>query len=155
MERAAAESRQSDRKRIIQPLHKSHADAFQRMFNVIQPGSYIRPHRHLHPPKAESIVVLHGALCFVVFDERGEIERHFDLAADGERIGVDIEPGVMHTFFALEPDTVVFEAKPGPYSAMTDKDFAPWAPEETDSRATSYLADLHAATSHSAALPAT
>lgn len=154
MDRAAAESRRNPRKRIVLPFHKSHADAFQRMLNTIQPGSYIRPHRHVDPPKAESIVVLRGALCFILFDDRGEIERHFELQAGGARIGVDIEPGPVHTFFALEPDTVVFEAKPGPYRAVTDKDFAQWAPQEADPQARSYLAGLYEATAHAAALPA-
>jgi len=31
---------------------------------------------------------------------------------------------------ALAPDTVILEIKKGPYSAMSDKDFASWAPEE-------------------------
>lgn len=123
------------------------------MLNTIQPGSYIRPHRHRNPPKAESIIVLRGALCFIVFGPGGGIEDHFDLIANGLRIGVDIEPGIVHTFFALEPDTVVFEAKPGPYSAMTDKDFARWAPKESAADAKSYLAELYAATSHASALP--
>ena len=36
------------------------------------------------------------------------------------------------TFAALEAGTVLFEIKPGPYSALTDKDFAHWAPPEGD-----------------------
>ena len=39
--------------------------------------------------------------------------------------GCDIQPGVWHTIFALASDTVVFEAKPGPYDAAVDKGFAP------------------------------
>jgi cupin fold WbuC family metalloprotein len=153
MDRSVAASRQATRKRIILPFHKSHEDAFQRMLNTIQPGSYIRPHRHIDPPKAESILVLRGALCFIVFTDRGLVERHFDLRFDGPRIGVDMEPGIWHTFFALAPDTVVFEAKPGPYRTATDKDFARWAPKENDPEAKGYLADLYAATSNATALP--
>ena len=39
------------RKREIHNLHSSDEDAFHRMLNSIQPGSYLRPHRHLDPPK--------------------------------------------------------------------------------------------------------
>lgn len=31
---------------------------------------------------------------------------------------------------ATHPGTVLFEFKAGPYSALDDKDFAPWAPTE-------------------------
>ena len=44
----------------------------------------------------------------------------------------------------LEPDTVVFEVKPGPYQPTSDKDFAPWAPAEGGPDAPAYLADLEA-----------
>ena len=40
------------------------------------------------------------------------------------------------------PDTVIFEVKPGPYDAATDKEFAPWAPPEGDPRAHAYLIQL-------------
>lgn len=33
---------------------------------------------------------------------------------------------------SLECGTVLFEAKEGPYVATTDKEFAAWAPPETD-----------------------
>ena len=39
----------------------------------------------------------------------------------------------------LTPHVVCFEIKPGPYSAATDKDCAPWAPREGDSLAGAYL----------------
>jgi hypothetical protein len=56
--------------------------------------------------------------------------------------GCDIRPGVWHTIFALVPDTVVFEVKPGPYSPANDKDFAPWAPREYSPEAAPYLATI-------------
>ena len=37
------------------------------MLNAIQPGSYIRPHRHLDPPKSESLILLQGMLGYVSF----------------------------------------------------------------------------------------
>jgi len=38
------------------------------MLNSIQPGSYLRPHRHLDPPKDEAFVLLKGSAGFVIFD---------------------------------------------------------------------------------------
>ncbi len=140
--RAVEMSRKSPRRRIIYPFHKTNEDKIHRMLNCIQPDSYIRPHRHLSPPKAESVIVLKGSICFVVFDSEGQAQEHILLSASSDRIGVDTEPGVFHTFFAVEEDTVLFETKPGPYERSSDKDFAPWAPEENSEGAESYLRSL-------------
>ncbi len=140
--RAVEMSRKSPRRRIIYPFHKTNEDKMHRMLNCIQPGSYIRPHRHLSPPKAESFIVLRGSICFVVFDDEGQAQEHTVLSALSDRIGVDAEPGVFHTFFAVEEDTVLFETKPGPYERGSDKDFAPWAPEENSEGAEEYLRTL-------------
>jgi cupin fold WbuC family metalloprotein len=123
-------SRKSPRLRIILPFHKTSGDPLQRMLNTLQPGSYIRPHRHVSPQKAESVIVLQGSIAFITFKENGQKDDLFILSSDSDQLGIDIDPGVYHTFFALERDTVLFEVKPGPYSELSDKDFAPWAPAE-------------------------
>jgi len=144
LEGAIAVSQSSPRRRVIQPLHRHESATLQRMFNAVQPGSYIPPHRHLDPPKAESWVVLRGALAFFTFDDQGAIDECLEIRAGGEIFGVDLEPGVYHTFYALEPDTVVYEVKDGPYSPATDKSFPDWAPREGTPEASSYLAKLAA-----------
>jgi len=40
---------------------------------------------------------------------------------------------------SLEPGSIFFETKPSPYVLMTDKDLAPWAPEEGSAAAQAYL----------------
>ena len=142
LQQAVEGSRGSPRKRIILPFHKGDPDSLHRMFNAAQPGTYIRPHRHLNPPKAEAIIVLQGAIHFFVFAEDGEVREHFRLAAGTEDFGVDIEPGIIHTFLVCLPDTVIFEAKTGPYNPANDKDFSPWAPKENDPEMPAYLAKL-------------
>ena len=75
--------------------------------------------------------------------DRIESKRSTSIPAMGilgrDALGVDIQPGVWHTMAVLTEHVVCFEVKPGPYSAATDKDFAPWAPREGDQRATAYL----------------
>lgn len=131
-------SRESPRKRIILPLHKHASDSLQRMLNALQPGSYIRPHRHA-ADRGESLIVLSGNLLYLVFNEQGAVEQARCLKAGSPQFGVDIEGGIWHCFMALEPDTVLFEVKPGPYDAETDKEFAPWTPEEYSPDAAEYL----------------
>lgn len=134
-------SRASPRGRIIQPLHKAGGDLLQRMLNSVQPGSYIRPHRHA-AERAESMIVLTGSILCFTFNDDGSVEQAFTLKAESDRFGIDIGGGVWHSFIALVPDTTLFEVKPGPYNAETDKEFAPWAPKEYSAEATPYLEAL-------------
>ncbi len=143
MKRVVEGSRNSPRKRIILPLHKTADSPLHRMLNGLQPYSYIQPHRHLHPPKAESVIVLQGAILSFVFDATGDITEVQTLTADGVNFGVDSEPGVFHTFLALQKDTVLFEVKPGPYEQNSDKDFAPWAPREGRQETAEYMDYLY------------
>jgi len=148
LDETIAASRVSARRRIIRPYHRSNDDNLHRMFNAIQPGSYARPHRHLEPPKAEAWIVLRGKLLFVAFLEDGSIEEAIVLESGGEHFGVDLVPGRYHTILALEPDTVIYEVKSGPYTRATDKEFAPWAPAEGAPDVDVYMAELLRRTSH-------
>jgi len=142
VQHAVDASRVSPRRRVIQPFHKVASDPLHRMLNAVQPDSYIRPHRHLDPPKAEAWIVLRGRLVFFTFDEDGAVTRSVELAANSPVFGVDLSPGVFHTFVVLEPDTVIFEVKPGPYVETTDKAFASWAPAEGEASVTAYMQRL-------------
>ena len=143
---AISASQKSPRKRIIYPFHKSASDSLHRMLNVLQPKSYVQPHRHIDPPKAESIIVLKGTLVCVEFNPVGEIRSYHRLSPETYNIGIDIEPGIYHTIFAATEDTVLFEVKPGPYKRSSDKDFAPWAPPEGAQNAEEYLKNLYKVT---------
>ena len=123
-------SRQSSRKRIILPIHREQNALVQRMINFLQPGTYIRPHKHPLPHATESLVLLKGAIKFYTFDDEGNIISDQIISAEPLPGVLDIEPNTWHSFKVLEPDTVLFECKKGPYDAETDKIFAEWAPEE-------------------------
>jgi cupin fold WbuC family metalloprotein len=124
-------SRESPRRRIILPLQRSTTEAVQRMLNFMQPGSYARPHCHPLPENVEHVVVIRGAIGFLIFDSAGDVLAAHRLSAGNPAAClIDIEPGVWHTLVPLEEDTVVMEAKRGPYNSATDKQFATWAPEE-------------------------
>jgi cupin fold WbuC family metalloprotein len=144
VQRKAYDARRSARQREIHVFHRGDDDPLQRMLNAIQPGSYVRPHRHFDPPKSESLVLLQGMLGYVSFGDDGALSEGGMLLLDVGRgvFGCDIRPGVWHTIFALVPDTVVFEVKPGPYSPANDKDFASWAPQEYSPEAALFLARL-------------
>ncbi len=144
IQQKAADAAKSPRRREIHNFHNDDPDTLQRMLNAVQPGSYIRPHRHLNPPKAESIILLQGVLAFVTFADDGTLDESGCILIDPTCgvYGCDIRPGVWHTIFALAPDTVAFEVKPGPYDPTVDKEFAPWSPPEGNPEAAVFLTDL-------------
>ena len=140
----SADARDNERLREIHCFHANDDEPLHRMINTIQPGSYIRPHRHIDPPKAESLVILRGAIAVVPFHNDGSIDEAniVVMRAGTDVLGVDMRAGLWHTLVALEPDSTVFEVKPGPYAVSSDKDFAPWAPPESTPEARSFLNHL-------------
>jgi cupin fold WbuC family metalloprotein len=124
-----AEARRHPRLRMNRNLHRME-DPVHRLLNAVEPGSYIRPHRHLDPPKAETVVVVSGALGLLVFDGDGRIEGTALLTPAPGRFVADIPAGVWHSFVSLRAGTVFFETKVGPYVAPGPADLAGWAPAD-------------------------
>ncbi|HKI44372.1 MAG TPA: WbuC family cupin fold metalloprotein [Balneolales bacterium] len=135
-------SRESQRQRMILPVHREQSAPVQRMLNFLQPDTYIRPHRHPESGATESMIVLQGAINFFTFDDRGTIQTYIYVGGSITNSVVDIEPNIWHTFIVKETDTVLFEVKRGPYNPATDKEFAAWAPEESTAASISYLSKL-------------
>ena len=138
-------ARQSPRRRMNHNFHESMEANPHRFLNVLLERTYIQPHRHTDPPKAESFLVLEGQVAFVLFDDAGNVvSTHIlgrgEIPSTG--IGIDVAAGVWHTITAVTPYAVCYEVKPGPYSPSTDKDFAPWAPRENAPEAQAYLESL-------------
>jgi cupin fold WbuC family metalloprotein len=141
IEATLARARNSPRLRANHNFHPSDAEGFHRFLNALVRGSYVAPHRHVTPPKAEAFLALRGELACFVFDDDGRVSERLVLGRNG-RHGVDFAAGVWHSIAALTPEVVAYEAKPGPWDPATDKEFAPWAPREGDPRASAYLARL-------------
>ncbi len=137
-----AAAHNSPRRRIILPIHRNQDALVQRMFNFMLPGTYVQPHLHPREGAIETMMVLRGALGFVLFDEQGNIVNHWQLEAGTPSALLDIEPKLWHGMVILEPDTVILEIKRGPYDAEHDKIFATWAPAEGDDDATTYREKL-------------
>ncbi len=140
----SAQAKASPRKRKNLNFHARETDAAHRLLNAIEPGSYIPPHRHLDPAKDESILVVRGRLGAVFFDEAGRVVEHGVLVAGGPDVMINVPHGTFHTVVALEPGTVFFEAKAGPYLPLAAAERAAWAPQEGEAGAPNYLARLTA-----------
>src|SRR5262245_57617256 len=144
IEAKCLEAERNARKREILVLHRGDSDPLQRMLNALQPGSYVRPHRHSSPPKSESLALLTGSIGFIPFLDDGtpDTSNFVWLHPLHGALAVDCRENVWHTFFPLEPNTVVFEVKAGPYDPQREKEFAPWAPDESSTDAPAYQAWL-------------
>lgn len=130
LETLSRQAAESARGRANWNLHPSLADPTQRFCNAMEPGTYVRPHRHQAPGRWELFLALTGEAQVVTFSEKGGLLARVTIGADGPDYGIEIPEGVWHTVASLQPGTVLFELKPGPYIPLTDKDFAPWAPTE-------------------------
>lgn len=137
-----AASKASVRKRIIYPIHRTQPAPVQRMLNFLQPGTYVKPHVHRGEGSSESVVVLTGSIRYLVFDGLGHLGRTIIATAGSPSAVLDMEPDVWHSFIVLEPDTLIFECKKGPYSPVGDKDFAAWAPDEGTPEAAEWVWEM-------------
>ena len=141
--RVLSDAENSPRKRMNYNFHSLMEENPHRFLNVLCSGTFITPHRHLHPPKTESFILLSGKLAFYIFNEKGDIDDiHILSDARGFSHGIDISPGVWHTLAVLSEYAVCFEVKPGPYVPSDDKEFAEWAPSENQEDANNYLKKL-------------
>ncbi|MDB5802764.1 MAG: mannose-6-phosphate isomerase [Betaproteobacteria bacterium] len=144
LDEVAAEAAASPRRRKNRNFHGANEDAAHRLLNALEPDSYVMPHRHLDRSKDETIVALRGRFGLVLFDENGAVRTTAVLAANAPDIGVDIAHGTFHTLVALAPGSIFFEAKAGPYVAITEAERATWAPAEGAPEARAYLERMRA-----------
>ena len=130
--RIAAEARQHSRLRLNYNFH-SEQDPVQRFLNVLQPGTYVRPHRHRRNGSGagfECFLVLQGTVGLLLFNGDGAIQQQLHLSAAGPTHGIEVDEDQFHTLVALEADSVIFELKEGPYQPAQDKDFLSCFPQE-------------------------
>ena len=144
LNRVSAAARDSVRLRKNHNFHSSDSDCCHRLLNAVEPGSYVVPHRHIDPNKDETFVVLRGRFGLILFDTEGAITHKFVLDSAGPGFGITIPHGTFHSIISLQPGSVFFESKAGPYAPLTSEELADWAPREQEAGATPYLTRLEA-----------
>ena len=142
----SAQAKCNPRKRKHDNIHKNYQEACQRLFNAIEPGSYIRPHRHLVDPRDELLVAIRGLMILVKFDDGGNVMESlrfgFQTHDKNIAVGAEVPANTWHTVIALEPGCILLEVKAGPFDQNNPKELAPWAPEEGAVTARQYLEKL-------------
>ena len=134
----SAQAKKSPRRRMNYNFHSHASDTLHRMLNAIEPQSYVQPHKHENPDKREAFFVLRGRIVVVEFDPDGNITDHIVLDPCNGCFGVEIAARTFHSIIALDPGTVAYEVKDGPWNPTDDKHFASWAPAEGEAGTEAY-----------------
>ncbi len=113
LDKVSSEAKESPRLRMNYNFHQSLDDKCHRFLNAVEPGTVVPIHRH--PTKDETFVVLRGRVRISTYDDDGNVIETYELCPEEGRYGVDIPKGVWHNLEAIEPDSVIFECKEGPF----------------------------------------
>ena len=70
---------------------------------------------HRHPTKDESFVILRGKVRSTTYNDDGSVIDSVVLSQEDGVYGVDIPKGIWHKLESLEPNSVIFECKEGPF----------------------------------------
>ncbi len=91
LDHLVTQAKNSPRLRQHSNIHLDYADPCQRLFNAIEPDSYIRPHYH----GIETLFAVQGLMALIVFNDDGAVEQvqrfGFDSISGNLNIAVGIE----------------------------------------------------------------
>ena len=62
LDETTGRAKQSPRLRMNYNFHEHLDDPVNRLLNALEPGTYLRPHRHLNPKKDEIFLLLRGRI---------------------------------------------------------------------------------------------
>lgn len=116
----SSQAKESPRLRMNYNLHEHLDDKVHRFFNAMEPGTVVPIHRH--QDTAETFMLIRGKMRVVFYDDDKRIIEDIILSTDKGNCGVHIPVGVWHWVEILEPNTVTFEVKEGPYIPLAEDD---------------------------------
>ena len=135
-------AKQSPRLRMNYNFHEHLDDPVNRLLNALEPGTYLRPHRHLNPKKDEIFLLLRGRIAVFLFDNKGEITQTQILDPKEGVYGAEIKAGTWHGLLVLESGSVIYEIKEGPFAPLAPENFAPWSPAPEDTKGVAKYMEL-------------
>lgn len=120
LDKVSADAKRSERLRMNYNFHDSLAAPSQRLLNALEPGTVMPVHRHRHT--SETYILIRGAIKMMFYSDSGEVTESVILSDKNDNFGYNIPVGQWHSLEVLEPDTVIFETKDGPYAPLSDDD---------------------------------
>ena len=119
LDQVSSQAKASPRLRMNYNFHQSLEDKCHRFLNAVEPGTVVPIHRH--PTKDESFVVLRGKVKVTMYNDDGSVIESVVLCHEDGLYGVDIKKVMWHNLEALEPNSVIFECKEGPFVQQEDE----------------------------------
>jgi cupin fold WbuC family metalloprotein len=134
----------AERRRAHLLVHPTPQAAVQRFFLALEPGTYVRPHRHSEAHKWEFLTLLRGQLELLLFSTDGVLRERISLAPTST-LAVEIPAGIFHAYVCRESGTLALEVKEGAFTPTPESDFATWAPAERAPGASAFEAWMRSA----------
>ena len=106
------QAKASPRLRMNYNFHESLDDKCQRLMNAMEPGTVMPVHIH---KVVEMYIILQGRLQVERYDDNGNLVESTIIDPKEHRYGIQIPANTWHSIEVLEPDTVIFEVKEGPF----------------------------------------
>ena len=113
LDKMAEQAKASPRLRMNYNFHQSLDELCHRFINAVEPGTEVPIHKH--PTKDETFVILRGKVRVTTHRGDGSIIEDVVLSQESGNYGVDIPKNVWHKLESLEPGSVIFECKEGPF----------------------------------------
>ncbi|BFT81413.1 WbuC family cupin fold metalloprotein [Enterobacter sp. SES19] len=126
LQQQSEQAANSPRLRAHRNLHPELSDPVQRLAIAMEPGTYVRPHRHPHT--FELLTALSGRFLVLNFDDSGNVTQRVVLGEDCKVLEMDA--GTWHAVLSLDKGGVIFEVKHGGYQPVPEHDTASWSPAE-------------------------
>ena len=126
MQQQSEAAARSPRLRTHRNFHPDFSDPVQRLAIAMEPGTYVRPHRH--PQTFELLLSLSGRFVVLNFDDLGYVTRRIILGQSCTVLEMDV--GTWHTVLSLDSGGFIFEVKHGGYQPVAPEDYVAWAPAE-------------------------
>ena len=113
LDKVSEQAKASPRLRMNYNFHQSLDEKCHRFINAVESGTEVPIHKH--PTKDETFVILRGKVRVTTHRGDGSIIEDVVLSQESGNYGVDIPKNVWHKLESLEPGSVIFECKEGPF----------------------------------------
>ncbi len=113
LDEVSRQAKQSERLRMNYNFHQSLDEKCHRFLNAVEPGTEVPIHKH--PTKDETFVLLRGRVVVKTYNDDGSVKDSIELNPQEGKYGVNIPKGTWHSLESLEPNSVFFECKEGPF----------------------------------------
>ena len=113
LDKVSAQAKESHRLRMNYNFQQQSLDDNHGFLNTVALGTVVLIHNH--PTKDETFVILRRKIRMTTHNDDGTVIESVILCPEEGFLGVDFPKNILHNLEALEPDSVIFKCKEGPF----------------------------------------